>query len=216
MTFVEGRSHRKAWGLLFTCMSSRAMHVELVTSLTLSEFILACTRFTDLRGPVSTIYSDNGTTFQAAAKVLPKLLESTELKNSLRKKGIDWKFIPPYAPAQGGAWEAMVKQIKHVIANILEKSQCRPSFVELLTYVGSATKIVNDRPLTPLSDDPRDFTAITPASLLTPYSNPYCVVGSPQHKDNLRRDYCFNISLSDQFWQKWLEFYLPWQQERKK
>ena len=180
----------------------------------LQSFLLP--RFTDLQGPVSTIYSDNGTTFQAAAKVLPKLLESTELKNSLRKKGINWEFIPPYAPAQGGAWEAMVKQIKHVIANTLEKSQRRPSFVELLTYVGSATKIVNDQPLTPLSDDPRDFTAITPASLLTPYSSPYCVVGSPQHKDNLRRDYRFNISLSDQFWQKWLEFYLPWQQGRKK
>ena len=180
----------------------------------LQSFLLP--RFTDLQGPVSTIYHDNGTTFQAAAKVLPKLLESTELKNSFRKKGINWEFIPPYAPAQGGAWEAMVKQIKHVIANILEKSQRRPSFVELLTYVGSATKNVNDRPLTPLSDDPRDFTAITPASLLTPYSSPYCVVGSPQHKDNLRRDYRFNISLSDQFWQKWLEFYLPWQQGRKK
>ena len=48
MTFVEGRSHRKAWGLLFTCMSSRAVHVKLVTSLTVSEFILAFTRFTDL------------------------------------------------------------------------------------------------------------------------------------------------------------------------
>ena len=148
--------------------------------------------------------------------MLPKLLESTELKNSLCKKGINWEFIPPYAPAQGGAWEAMVKQIKHVIANTLEKSQRRPSFVELLTYVGSATKIVNDRPLTPLSDDPKDFTAITPASLLTPYSSPYCVVGSPQHKDNLRRAYRFNISLSDQFWKKWLEFYLPWKQGRKK
>ena len=125
-------------------MYSRAVHVELVTSLTLSEFILAFTWFTDLRGPVSTIYSDNGTTFQVAATVFPKLLESTELKNSLCKKGINWEFIPPYAPAQGRALETMVKQIKHVIANILEKSQCRPSFVELLTYVGSATKIVND------------------------------------------------------------------------
>ena len=86
----------------------------------LQSFLLS--RFTDLRGPVSTIYFDNGTTFQAAAKVLPKLLESTELKNSFCKKGINWEFIPPYTPAQGGAWEAMVKQIKHVIANILEKS----------------------------------------------------------------------------------------------
>ena len=58
--------------------------------------------FTDLRGPVSTIYSDNGTTFQAAAKVLPKWLESTELKNSLCKKGIDWEFIPPMHPHKVG------------------------------------------------------------------------------------------------------------------
>ena len=70
--------------------------------------------------------------------------------------------------------------------------------------------------MTPLSDDPRDFTAITPASLLTPYSSPYCVVGSTQDKGNLKRDYRFNISLSNQFWKKWLEFYLPWQQGRKK
>ena len=54
--------------------------------------------FTDLRGPVSTIYSDNGTTFQAAAKILPKLLESTELKNSLCKKDINWEFIPLTPP----------------------------------------------------------------------------------------------------------------------
>ena len=51
--FIEGRSQRKAWGLLFTCMSSRAVHVELVTSLSLSEFVLAFNRFSDLRGPVS-------------------------------------------------------------------------------------------------------------------------------------------------------------------
>ena len=163
----------------------------------LQSFLLP--QFTDLRGPVSTIYSDNGTTFQAAAKILLKLLESTELKNSLRKRGINWEFIPPYAPAQGGAWEAMVKQIKHVISNILEKSQRGPSFVELLTDVGSATKIVNNRSLTPLSDDPRDFTGITPASLLTFYSSPYCVVGSPQDKGNLRRDYRFNTLLVTSF-----------------
>ena len=66
----------------------------------LQSFLLP--RFTDLRGPVSTIYSDNGTKFQAAAKVLPKLLESTKLKNSLRKKGIDWEFIPPMHPHKVG------------------------------------------------------------------------------------------------------------------
>ena len=75
----EGRSKRKAWGLLFTCLSTRAIHVELVTSLDLSNFIMAFSRFVDLRGSVSSMYSDNGTTFKAAAHVLPELLQADKL-----------------------------------------------------------------------------------------------------------------------------------------
>ena len=78
----------------------------------------------------------------------------------------------------------------------------KPKFVELLTYVGSAVRIANERPLIPLSDDPRDFTFITPASLLTPYLDQHVVVGQPHDKDMLRRDYRFNLSLSQQFWKK--------------
>ena len=216
LTFVEGRSHRKAWGLPFTCMASRAIHVELVTALSLDEFLLAFTRFVDIRGQVDTIYSDNGSTFQAGSRKLPELIESKVLNTSLRKKGINWEFIPPYAPAQGGAWEAMVKQFKIVLSNNLDTAMHKPKFVELLTYVGSAVRIVNERPLIPLSDDPRDFTVITPASLLTPYLDQHVVVGQPHDRDMLRRDYRFNLSLSQQFWKKWIAFYLPWLQGRKK
>ena len=197
-------------------MPSRAVHVELVTSLSLSEFVPAFNRFSDLRGPVSKIYSDNATTFQAASKSLPSLLNSTGLKTSLRKQGISWEFIPPYAPAQSGAWESMVKQFKRVIFQILDSSKRKPSFIELITYMGSAVRIVNKRPLVPLSDDDKDCTFITPASLLTPYASPYSIVGEPRHKDNLRRDYRFNVSLSQKFWEKWVEFYLPWLHGRNK
>ena len=103
LNYIEGRSTKKAWGLLFTCMTSRAIHVEIVTSLSLSEFMLAFSRFNDVRGKVEEIYSDNGSTFQAASKALPELLNDPQLRNSLRKKGIRWEFIPAYAPSQGGA-----------------------------------------------------------------------------------------------------------------
>ena len=63
VSYVVGRSTRKAWGLLFTCMASRAMHVEIVTSLTLKDFLLAFSKFNDVCGKVEVIYSDNGTTF---------------------------------------------------------------------------------------------------------------------------------------------------------
>ena len=47
LMFREGRSLRKVWGLLFTCMACRAIHVELVLSLSLDEFLLAFTRIVD-------------------------------------------------------------------------------------------------------------------------------------------------------------------------
>ena len=114
---------------------------------------------------MSKIYSDNGTTFQAASKSLPSLLKSTGLKTSLREQEISWEFIAPYAPAQGGAWESMVKQIKRVIFQILDSSKRKPSLIKLITYMGSAVRIVNERPLIPLSDDAKDCTVITPAKI---------------------------------------------------
>ena len=162
-------------------------------------FLLAFTRFTDLREQVNTIYSDNASTFQAGSKKLPDLIETKDFHISFRTKDVNWEFIPPYAPGQGGAWEAMVKQFKIVLYHILDTAVNKPKFVELLTYIGSAVRIVNERPLVPLSDDPRNFTAITPASLLTPYSDRHVAVGQPHNRDMLRRYFCFNLSISQQF-----------------
>ena len=144
------------------------------------------------------------------------MIETKDFHIFLRRKGINWEFIPPYASAQGGAWEAMGKQFKIVLSHILDTAVHKPKFVELLTYVGSAVRIVNERPLVTLSDDSRDFTAITPASLLTPYLDPHVATGQPHDRDMLRRDYRFNLSLSQQFWEKWIAFYLHWLQGWKK
>ena len=54
-------------GLLFTCLCTRCIHEEIVTSLDLNKFLLAFSRFKNLRGAVGTVYSDNGSTFRAAA-----------------------------------------------------------------------------------------------------------------------------------------------------
>ena len=157
---------RKLWNSYSP--ASKAVHVEIVTSLSLKDFLLAFSRFNDLRGKVDVVFSDNGSTFQAAAKNLSALLSCPELKTCLRQKGIQWEFIPSYAPAQGRAWEAVVKQIKIILQRTLDASTHKPSLMELLTFCSNAVRVVNARPITALSDDPRDCEAVTPASLLTP------------------------------------------------
>ena len=74
-----------------------------------------------------------------------------------------------------------------------------PNLIELQTYVLNSTRLVNDRPLTPLSDDPKDYSAISPSSLLTPAFHPSTPVGAPHDKDDLRRDYRFNVALVHRF-----------------
>ena len=88
--------------------------------------------------------------------------------------------------------------------------------MELITFCSNAVREVNERPLTALSDDPRDFAVVTPASLLIPAFDLYPPVGRAHDRDHLRRDYRFNLALADCFWKDWVAFYLPMLQGRNK
>ena len=84
--FRQNRSECKAWSILFVCFCTRCIAVELVTSLNLDSFLLAFTRFTNLRGSVDTMFPDNASTFKAAADLLPQLLNSNEFPSEKEYK----------------------------------------------------------------------------------------------------------------------------------
>ena len=207
--YRQNRNECKAWGLLFTCLCTRCIHVELVTSLDLNSFLLAYTRFTNLRGPVDTMYSDNGSTFCAAADRLPGILGSSEFHNNLRKSNINWVKIPPYAPSQGGSWESMVKLFKSALYRVLQSTRRMPTLIELQTFFSDAVRIVNDRPLTTLSDHPNDLLPISPSSFLGQELAPNTPVGQYHDKADLRKDFLYNSNLAHRFWLGWMKSYLP-------
>ena len=113
-------------------------------------------------------------------------------------------------------WEAMVKQIKIILQRTLAASTHKPNLMELITFCSNAVRVVNERPITAISDDPRDCTAVTPASLLTPGFDTLSLVGTHHDRNHLRRDYRFNVALADHFWKDWVAFYLPALQGRNK
>ena len=217
ITYRQGRSDCKAWGLLFTCLSTRCLHVEIVNGLDLNNFLLAFSCFTNLRRSVETIYSDNGSTFCAAVDTLPNLLGSCEFtNNSLCKKGTDWVRIPPYAPSQGGSWEIMVKFFRTALRQVVGHARRLPTLIELQTFTLDAVRIVNDRPLTTLSDQPNDLLPITPSCFLGQGLTPYTPLGKFHDKGDLRRDYTYNATLAHKFWLSWAKGYLTNLQGRKK
>ena len=212
--YKQNRNLCKAWGILFTCLCTRCVHVEIVTSMDLNSFILAFTRFTNLRGPVDTFFSDNGKTFCAAEKQLPLIIDSTEFHNSLRQRNINWVRIPAYAPSQAGSWESII--VKNALHQVLGEARRKPSLIELQTFASDAVRIVNDRPLTTLSDKPNDLKPLTPSCFLGQHLAPNTPVSTFHDKGDLRKDYLYNASLAQKFWSCWMKSYLPTFQGRAK
>ena len=194
-TYRKNRSDRKAWGVLFMCLSTRGLHVKLVTSLDLTSFLLAFSRFTNLRGAVDSVVSDNGSTFCASAERLQSLLTSTEFHNSLRRSGINWIKFPPYAPSQEGTWENMVKLFKNALGRVIGEARSKQSLIEIRTFVSDAVSIVNDRPLTSVSSRPNDLLLVSPSSFLGQQLAPYTPILSYVVCGRLLLVLLFEISL---------------------
>jgi transposase InsO family protein len=110
----------KGYIAIFVCFTTKAVHIEVVTSLTTEVFVLALRRFIARRGRPNIIYSDNGTNFQGASNQLCEVnnmlqcpTQMTRVHDFLTSEGCQWKFIPPHGPHFGGLWEAAVKSKKY-------------------------------------------------------------------------------------------------------
>ena len=125
------------------------------------------TRFIARRGYPNTIISDNGTNFVGAAIELKSFKNEwvkAKIESDLAQKKIVWKFNPPGAPHFGGIWERLVQSCKKVMIAILDNRSLTEE--ALSTTMCLVEQTLNARPLTAVSDDPEDLTALTPNHFL--------------------------------------------------
>ncbi|KAG8194788.1 hypothetical protein JTE90_017229 [Oedothorax gibbosus] len=118
-------SEEKHYILLFTCGVTRALHIELVNSMSTENFILAFRRFISRRGLCNTIYSDNAKTFKRADKELSKIwkcISHPSVKNMFANYGILWKYSVEKGPWWGGFWERQVRTIKTSLKKVIGRS----------------------------------------------------------------------------------------------
>jgi hypothetical protein len=71
----QGRSHPKRYGCLFTCITTRGVHIEVAESLDTDAFITALRRFINLRGTPKSVYSDNGTNLRGGENEIRESLQ---------------------------------------------------------------------------------------------------------------------------------------------
>ena len=214
----------KRYGALFTCLVTRAVYVDLATSLSTDDFLLVFRRFVSTYGHIRTIHSDNGTKFVGAERDL--LVENNRLNEEAptRTTGIDWKFQPPSAPHFGGAHESLVKPTKTALYRLLrnEKAGHRyPTEDILRTLLFEVAGLLNSRPLTYASSDPDDFRPLTPNDFLNCPVSPYSPSG--YYSDPLPKElYRYLQRSTNHLWDFWKTSYLQsivgrqkWKLERR-
>ncbi|XP_046557263.1 uncharacterized protein LOC124266512 [Haliotis rubra] len=173
-TIKEGRKQMKRYGALFTCLASRAIHIETANSLDTDSFIHALRRFIARRGPVKEIWCDNGTNFIGAARELKEALaelDQNSIHSHLLQANIDWKFNPPSASHMGGVWERMIGSVRKILSPMLYEFGDRLDDEAYRTLLCEVEAIVNSRPLTTVSSDATDLNPLTPNHLLMIKSN---------------------------------------------
>ncbi|UYV74135.1 hypothetical protein LAZ67_11002219, partial [Cordylochernes scorpioides] len=128
-------------------------------------------------------------------------------------ESINWHFIPPSAPNFGGLWEAGIKSVKTILSKTMKSRLL--NYEELLTLLAQIEACLNSRPLTFVSNDPNDLTALTPGHFL---------IGNAMRHDaesdhstlNLHSRWSLIQPQRDYFWNRWSCEYLHQLQERRK
>ena len=137
---------------MFTCATSRALHLELTPDLGHPALIRALRRFFSRRGVISLIISDNFTSFKAS-----------QVKAFITLNRVSWKFIVELSPWWGGFYERLVQIVKNCLKKVI--GQAALTFEELNTVLTEIEAVVNSRPLTYVSND-LESEPLTPAHLL--------------------------------------------------
>lgn len=208
----------KSYICVFVCMCTKAIHLDLVSSLTSAAFLATLRRFVARRGYPTDIYSDNGSNFVGASsylKALFKLPHESDVQDYTSQRAIQWHFIPPYAPNFGGLWESSVKLTKSHLVKTCKAASF--TFEETSTLLCQIEAIVNSRPLYPLSPDPRDLRALTPGHFLI--GCPLLELPEPSSNSislSFNSRWKLLLQMKEKFWRTWSVDYLHLLQTRPK
>ncbi|XP_067635009.1 uncharacterized protein [Eurosta solidaginis] len=211
------RSTEKRWVALFTCLTIRAVHLEVDHDLSTDSCIR---NFINRRGVPKRLRSDNGKNFVGTnndAKRFDEVFDCTQIQDELSKRGIEWIFNSPLNPAEGGAWERMVRSIKRVLQQTIK--EVKPREHTFNCFLIEAENNVDYRSLTHLPIDAKQEQPLTPNGFLLGSANTAQTPGSSEVVTDtlaIRQQWRIARQIRDNFWKRWIAEYLPTLTRRKK
>jgi hypothetical protein len=158
---IDGRQIVKVYIVMFTCATTRAVHLEVTRGKSAAAFINAFRRFCALKYAPRTVYSDNALEFDSTARYLRRLWQCKTVYDFMANRNISWRFSASVAPWWGGFWERMIKTVKQALHKTFNPKQM--DFDMFHTVITEISDIVNNRPLGYIAGDE---TALTPNQLI--------------------------------------------------
>ena len=147
-----------------------------------------------------------------------KEMDNGNIAAYLANEGCEWIFNPPHASHAGGVWERMIGIARRILdAMLSEVASKRLTHEVLSTLMAEVTAIVNNRPLTPVSEDPEAPEILTPFTLLTQKST--ALTGTPGRftSEDLHAAQWRQVQyLANIFWSRWRREFLHLLQTRRK
>ncbi|XP_058446157.1 uncharacterized protein LOC131427192 [Malaya genurostris] len=209
----------KGYVAVFVCLATKAIHLEGVTDLTSNAFISALKRFCGCRGLPSQLWSDNGTNFVGADRMLRENLQNlnfnTEIDHHLSRCEVKWRFITSSASHMGGMWEAAVKSMKKHFRTVVGTQVL--TFEDLTTLLVEIETCLNSRPLCALSNSADSCEALTPGHFVI--GQPLNLIPEPNtsHVPENRLDRYQRLRrYTADIWERWRSEYLATLQPRNK
>ena len=160
---IKKKNELKAYILLFSCSVTRAVHIELASNLTTTDFIKSFKRLILRRGKPKIVYSGNAKTFKVGAKWLANINRDQKLHDFLSSETILWKFNVLKTTWWDGQFERLIGLIKASLYRTIGKAQL--TWAELEEVLLDIEIILNNRPLTYIEEE-IDYPILTPNSLI--------------------------------------------------
>jgi len=207
---VQKRISGKAYGVIFTDLTMRAVHIEAVYGYDTTSFLMAFSRFTSIRGYPNALYSDPGSQLVGADKELKQAysrMSFDAMKRRGAEEGTTWIFGPADSPWHQGAVESLVKSVKKVISITVHNQ--RLSVPELQTLFYEVANVLNERPIGSLPGSDSELSMLTPNSLLLGRCTAKNPGGWQPEQANNNSRYNLVQSLTDLFWSRWTQLCAP-------
>ena len=202
----------KAYILLLTCSLTRAICLELLPDQTLERFLPTLKKFIARRGRPEKIYSDNFSTFVAAAKWIKKAIQNEAVHDFLANNEINWKFNLSRAPWWGGQFERMVGLVKQTPYKNVGRASL--TWDELADLLQDVELTLNNRPLGYVEDDVQ-MPVLTPNIMLFGQPNITLEETNGEIDDrDLRRRARYLKECKKKIWDRWSNEYIRGLRER--